>query len=636
MFGASPDQVTLLEATDDVGGHAKTWVETTDQGELPIDIGFIFNNVNYYKYKNFTSYFDYPLHDTALNTSGAFNGRYWDNVHSERGVLGEDLEREVDRFMELVNEPEDTLRYLTPLAAFLWWHGFTDDFYRLCLTSIISVLFVTKMGAARQSAQATLNYFRPDVGFSHMRYQKALVQNNIKGSQFLWRDIIADANSTGLLDIRLNSKVESLQWRGGWDLLLNDGRISTKKFCKRHKETLTSLELASCTVHGLLRNDAFLTLLATQRGVQSCVLRRSLQSLALAEELRTLRPEVYFERASTSLHEDSAEDLRQLAKICRRFSRDLVLFVSGHCGRNAPEFIKLTFTLERATSVCEEVLDLLGVTPAESRLRMYVFGCGSHVAARDVPKGGAANWCKATLRVELHGTEGLLVDWGSKWWQPLEPGEAFPEPQTVSGYEDIILAIPASECSKIVNNPWKKLVLGQIDYVTTFLTLHTDAEATVAQPHFAPAQNSSVLYFVDESTMTGKIGQIFGDHDSELLLTVHSDQNVINPEKVKTQYAWSHHFFSLWELAVARRFVPMFDSSAGIHFAGDWKVGVGHDDAIKAGIAAACRAGIHAELSNEAPAERQLYKNLLLDVCVDATTPLSEEERNPLRSASGV
>lgn len=204
------------------------------------------------------------------------------------------------------------------------------------------------------------------------------------------------------------------------------------------------------------------------------------------------------------------------------------------------------------------------------------------------------------------------LQWRGGWDLLLNDG------RTVSGYEDITLAIPASECSKIVNNPWKKLVLGQIDYVTTFLTLHTDAEATVAQPHFAPAQNPSVLYFVDESTMTGKIGQIFGDHDSELLLTVHSDQNVINPEKVKTQYAWSHHFFSLWELAVARRFVPMFDSSAG------------------AGIAAACRAGIHAELSNEAPAERQLYKNLLLDVCVDATTPLSEEERNPLRSASGV
>eukprot|EP00913_Durusdinium_trenchii_P030341 g28421.t1 len=182
--------VTLLEGTDDIGGHSKTWVEPVDGGDLPIDIGFIFNNVHYYKYINFTTYFDYPLHDTALNTSGAFNGRYWDNVHSERGVFGEEptnwtaqwfhvfsfrgsgdltvrpsrpvetldpsfhgavtspssvrpeeLEIEVDRFLELVKEPEDTFRYLTPLGAFLWWHGFSDDFYRLCLTSIISVLF---------------------------------------------------------------------------------------------------------------------------------------------------------------------------------------------------------------------------------------------------------------------------------------------------------------------------------------------------------------------------------------------------------------------------------------------------------------------------------------------------------------
>jgi len=428
MLTRSGRKVTLLEATNDVGGHAKTWVDK-DRGDRPIDIGFIFNNVHYYKYTNFTSYFGYPLHDTALNTSGAFNGRYWDNVHSERGVFGEDLEQEVDRFLELVAEPEDTLRYLTPLAAFLWWHGFTDDFYRLCLTSIISVLFVTKMGAARQSAQATLNYFRPDDGFTHLRYRRPLVQNNIKGSQFLWRDIMADANSTGLLDIQLNSKVEGLRRSNGrsWDVLLNGGR-------------------------------------------------------------------------------------------------------------------------------------------------------------------------------------------------------------TVSGFEDIILAIPADECAKIVNDPWKKLVLGQIDYVTTFLTLHTDAAATVNQPHFAPAQNSSVKYFVDENTMTGKIGEIFYDNDSELLLTVHSDQKLIDPDKVKIQYEWSHHFFSLWELAVARRFVPMFDSSAGIHLAGDWRVGVGHNDAIKAGVAAACRAGIHAELTGETPGVRQLYRNLLLDVCVDASSPLSEAERHP-RSA---
>ncbi|CAJ1425412.1 unnamed protein product [Effrenium voratum] len=422
MLAKSGRQVLLLEAESEIGGHSKTWVEPTDKGDFHMDIGFIFNNVHYYKYLNLTSYFGYETKNTALNTSGAFNGRYWDNVHSERGIYGEDLEREVDRFLELVEEPEDTLRYLTPLAAFLWWHGFSDDFYRLCLTSILQVLFVTKMGAARQSAQATLNYFRQGVGFSHMRYERPLVQNTPKGSQFLWRDVIADANSTGLLDIQLNSKVDRLEWRDGWDVVLSDGR-------------------------------------------------------------------------------------------------------------------------------------------------------------------------------------------------------------TISGYDDVILAIPASESAKIVQNPWKKLVLGQVDYVTTFLTLHTDAESTVAKPHFKPAENSSVLYYVDDETMTGQIGRIFGDPTSDLLLTVHADQHAIDPAKVKTQYAWSHHFFSLWELAIARRFVPMFDTRDGIYFAGDWVKGVGHNDAIVAGVAAACKAGLSAELSADAPA-RRLYRNLMLDVCVEVA-PLEPAEREP-------
>jgi hypothetical protein len=48
------------------------------------------SEVNYYKYKNFTSYFDYPLHDTALNTSGAFNGRAFDDlVFAGLGVVRE-------------------------------------------------------------------------------------------------------------------------------------------------------------------------------------------------------------------------------------------------------------------------------------------------------------------------------------------------------------------------------------------------------------------------------------------------------------------------------------------------------------------------------------------------------------------
>ncbi|CAE7637475.1 unnamed protein product [Symbiodinium sp. CCMP2592] len=418
MLAKSGRKVVLLEATDDIGGHSKTWVEPTDQGDFPVDIGYIFNNVNYHHYINFTNYFGYPRVDTALNTSGAFNGRYWDNVHAERGRFGEDLEAEVDRFLELVRQPDDTLRYLTPLGAFLWWHGFSDDFYSLCLSSILSVLFVTKMGASRQCAQCTLNYFRTGDGFSHLRYERPMVQNSPKGSQFMWRDIIADASATGLLEIQLNSKVERLERVDDmWSAVLADGRRLSK-------------------------------------------------------------------------------------------------------------------------------------------------------------------------------------------------------------FQDVILAIPASESGRIVPNPWHKFVLNQIDYITTFLTLHTDAEATVAKSHFAPAAGSPVLYFVDDDTMTGKIGQIFGDQDSDLLLTVHGDRNLINSTKVKTQYAWSHHFFSLWEIAIARKFVPMFNSKNGIHLAGDWIYGVGHNDAIRSGIAAACTAGLSKELPSSDPAG-QLYSNFISDVCQTEFAALS-------------
>eukprot|EP00913_Durusdinium_trenchii_P035934 g33622.t1 len=183
--------------------------------------------------------------------------------------------------------------------------------------------------------------------------------------------------------------------------------------------------------------------------------------------------------------------------------------------------------------------------------------------------------------------------------------------------------IPAYECAKIMQNPWKKLVLGQIDYVTTFLTLHTDADATVAKPHFAPAQNSSVLYYVDDETMTGKIGQIFGKSDSDLLLTVHADQEVIRSEKVKTQYAWTHHFFSLWELAISRRFVPMFDADHGLYFAGDWMQGpVWRPHARQEFALNFPKDTLHE------PGPRQLYRNLLLDICLDSA-PLAESERNP-------
>ena len=196
--------------------------------------------------------------------------------------------------------------------------------------------------------------------------------------------------------------------------------------------TLNHLELTCRGIHLHLRSDTFLSLLATQRGLkEASLLQHSLESLALVEALRSLRPEIYFERASTTVHEDSGADVALLADICSRHCRHLTLYVSGHCGRNAPEFIKSSFTLERATTVCHQIVECLEPDSYKKAPHMYVYDCGSIVAARDIPLGGASNWSKADLRVVLQYGDEVLVDWGVKWWQeqPELGAEALPEPE---------------------------------------------------------------------------------------------------------------------------------------------------------------------------------------------------------------
>ena len=42
---------------------------------------------------------------------------------------------------------------------------------------------------------------------------------------------------------------------------------------------------------------------------------------------------------------------------------------------------------------------------------MYVYDCGSIVAARDIPLGGASNWSKADLRVVLQYGDATWTCW---------------------------------------------------------------------------------------------------------------------------------------------------------------------------------------------------------------------------------
>jgi len=405
--------VTVFESLGDIGGHSLSYVDASDGRNLTVDLGFIFNNAAapaYVSYKSFGKHFGRTLVSTALNTSGYFDGEYWDNT-GDPDRFDLPLREEVRRFMDHVNSPESTLKYLAPLGWWLWYHGFSDRFRRLCLDSTMSVLFVTKMGLDKQSAQGVLNYFRIADGFTHLRYDVPKVQYSPGGSQFMWKDVVRDMESTGRAQVRVNSRVAEVEKEDGlWTVTLADG-----------------------TKYG--------------------------------------------------------------------------------------------------------------------------------------------------------------------------------------GFGDVVLACPSNVAAKIVRNrPLQALIVSQIDYIAANVTLHKDHLATVGS-NFRQASDD-VLYFVSDDHLTGKIGRIFGDVRSDLLLTVHGQGQEavkIDPAKTLWKTTWSHHYFSIFELCIARKFVPMFNNGGGLHYAGDWVYGVGHNDAIKSGVHAACAVGVP-----ETPpdgASDPLYSDLIRATC---------------------
>jgi len=397
--------VTIFESNDELGGHSMSWVDTSGGRNLTVDLGFIFNNGGYGSYKAIVRHFNLSLRTTSLNTSGFFDGEYWDNTAVGRRFDAE-LEQEMDRFMNFVNEPVTILRYLTPFGIWLWYNGFTTRFRRLTMDSTMSVLFVTKMGLWKQSAQAVLNHFSMS-GFTHLRFDVPRVQFNPEGSQNMWRKLVVDMLGTGRVSIRTRTSVEAVEPEdGAWAISLGDG-------------------------------------------------------------------------------------------------------------------------------------------------------------------------------------------------------------SKLGGFSDVVLAIPADVAMRIVRGRFlQRTVVSQVGYVEAHVTLHTDWNATI-YPNFRQASDR-VLYFVTDQHMTGTIGRIFEDMGSNLLLTVHGqgqDLLDLDPAKTKWRTTWSHHYFTLWELAISQRIVPLFNGDGGLHYAGDWIYGVGHNDAIKAGTRAACAVGVPRRLAGGPAA--QLYADLL-------------------------
>jgi len=162
------------------------------------------------------------------------------------------------------------------------------------------------------------------------------------------------------------------------------------------------------------------------------------------------------------------------------------------------------------------------------------------------------------------------------------------------GYGDVVMACPANVQASIVHGrPLQSVVVSMISYTEAHVALHTDADRTILP--WSKQGSTEVLYFIEPHQGTVKIGKIFQDDESDLLLTVHGQGvDPLSLDSAKTLWStkWSHHYFSLWEIFVASKLVPLFNGNGGLHYAGDYIVGMGHESAIRAGARAACQVGL--------------------------------------------
>lgn len=225
-LAAGGRKVTLLEAGQDIGGHSRSWNEKdTDGSTFAVDLGFIFNSkVGYGKYKAFAQQYNSTLVDSDLNTSSYRDGQYWDNHGNRDYHIDQGFEKDIDKFLEFTHKPATIWRLLAPLGVWAWWEGFSDNFWKHCLDSNLSVLFVTKMGLAKQSAQTVINHFTGG-GFTHLRYDgKSRVQRTVNGSQNMWRRVLKDMVNIGMVDVRLGFQVKNVKKENGlWTVTRTDG-----------------------------------------------------------------------------------------------------------------------------------------------------------------------------------------------------------------------------------------------------------------------------------------------------------------------------------------------------------------------------------------------------------------------------
>jgi predicted NAD/FAD-binding protein len=177
-------------------------------------------------------------------------------------------------------------------------------------------------------------------------------------------------------------------------------------------------------------------------------------------------------------------------------------------------------------------------------------------------------------------------------------------------FSDVVVALPLESARNLHvdgGDMRTNFLLKEVPVKTSYMTLHSDANAVDK----AFGEHGLYLEDLDRGYSTYRIGRIFGDAESTLLLTVHDSEDAlgkhVDPAKVIKEISRKQNVISIWDELFARPLMAWFNGGNGIHVAGDWMVGSGKEDGIRAGVFAACKAG----LPKEPPKPNRLYTQLI-------------------------
>lgn len=182
----------------------------------------------------------------------------------------------------------------------------------------------------------------------------------------------------------------------------------------------------------------------------------------------------------------------------------------------------------------------------------------------------------------------------------------------VGGFNQVILAVPAYVAQKLTNSWLAGRILRELVYDATWVTLHEDSSVLSSDQRSLKIgynTHNETKDIKGSAALTGFIARSQGHTGDDTLLTVHYEKDML--PNYREQHRWLHHPFTVWELLISWRFVDAINGIGGVHFAGDWTTGVGHNDAMMSGIKAACGVGMERNPSG-AP---RIHKVLRDSIC---------------------